>query len=552
MLNRFLDDLKPLVVEQPDRRVPLNPDDCVDHPDPFDEFRLKWKAGNLNFQYILDRTDGLLRELASSPPPKYQKLLLQDLPPELIHHIMRLADTRHARALGSVSRYFRGFAMSHIYTFWSFDLEKYEPRSLLSVDSPDTDLQDEEIEDELPSKDCRDELVDKLDFIMARPDILNNIADLGMFGIRYELAKRAFNSRVGSQESEDYFGPIESRAGLLLQRIHNVERLELGNIYISPSMYRCLRTFNRLTSLSVFSSQLAVNEEYVQCPSILNACIGLFAGGLVLWPLLATWPNLRVLNVMSTDSLDLIGAINRTAHNPFHTLERLALDDAEPEDVRFFTTWMWDTPSLKLTHFWLNAGISGILPSVTRDVLPTLSLAPLQVLVLEGILHAEPRLLDDIAHALPNLRALTLLYRTAPGTKTTRSTIARWPYTSWEYASQLQGFRQLEFFGWNFHLDPNERAFHRTLQLFETGFSLNWKEMGKEESLADHDSIARALAAYCPTLEYVVFHKAADYRIRRMPNGSIVVNGEYSEREMYKHSRAEYFPLRWKCWQVTK
>ncbi|KAJ3489476.1 hypothetical protein NLI96_g2108 [Meripilus lineatus] len=541
-LNQLLDDLKPLVAQQPARKVPWDlddsdiDDDCVDHPDLFDKFRVKWKAGNLSLEYILSRTNGPLHRIASSPPPIYQKLLLQDLPPELIHHIMQLADVREARLLGSVSKYFR---------FWSFDLKKYEPRSLLSMDSSD----------EIPTKDCRDELVDKLDYIIARPDILNNIAGLSMFGVRYEIAQHAFHARAaGRQQYLDFFSPIESRAGLLLQRIHKVERLRLCHIYISPSIYRGLRTCNRLTSISVFSCQpeLPDNEEYIQCPSVLNARIGL--EDLPLWPLLATWPNLRFLNITSLDTLGPmgLGANNRTTYNPFPTLERLSLEHVEPGSVRFFTAWMRDTPSLKLTHFWLNAGISGILPWLTEDILSTLSFAPLQVLVLEGILHAEPRLLDDIARALPKLRALTLLYRTAPRIKPSRNTITRWPYKSWEYASHFQGFRQLEFFGWNFHLDPNERAFHRTLQLFETGFSQSWKEMENEKSLADWNSIAKALAAYCPTLKYVVFHKDAECGIGRKRNGGIFITRPILASALYQNLKAEYFPSGSRGWEIRK
>ena len=145
--NRFLADLMPLTVGQLARREPLGLDDCVDHPDLFEEFRVKWRAGDLTLQYILPRTstssppgfvsstsniisDGLLRQLALNPTPIFQKMLLRDLPPELIHHIMQLAGTHDARVLGSASRYFRGFAMSYIYRVRSL------PVSLCAVDSP--------------------------------------------------------------------------------------------------------------------------------------------------------------------------------------------------------------------------------------------------------------------------------------------------------------------------------------------------------------------------------------------------------------------------------
>ena len=173
--------------------------------------------------------------------------------------------------------------------------------------------------------------MDELDYFIARPDILNNIVGLSMFGVRYEAAQEAFRLRAGYQEYGDFFGPIESRARLLLQRIHNVKRLELGHIYISPSIYRRLQTFN-LESISVFNAnqpELPGNKRYVQCPSILNASIGL--EHLALWPLIETWPNLRFLGVVSVDTIDHIGlgANNRTTHNPFSTLERLVLDDVE-------------------------------------------------------------------------------------------------------------------------------------------------------------------------------------------------------------------------------
>lgn len=47
--------------------------------------------------------------------PQFQKLVLPDLPPEIVARIMELGDTQSARRLGITSRYFRDVAGRYAY-----------------------------------------------------------------------------------------------------------------------------------------------------------------------------------------------------------------------------------------------------------------------------------------------------------------------------------------------------------------------------------------------------------------------------------------------------
>lgn len=65
-------------------------------------------------------TADVLEHLSQHPKPVFQKLLLQDLPTELIHHIMLAADLDGSRLLGSTSKYFRAIALSYVYKVSAF------------------------------------------------------------------------------------------------------------------------------------------------------------------------------------------------------------------------------------------------------------------------------------------------------------------------------------------------------------------------------------------------------------------------------------------------
>lgn len=95
-----------------------------------------------------------------------------------------------------------------------------------------------------------------------------------------------------------------------------------------------------------------------------------------------------------------------------------------------------------------------------------------------------------------------------------------------------------------------EIAFHQTIRFFEEGFPEGWRSLDEEEYLADWNSIARVLAVYCPTLEYVFFREGPECRISRTESGSIVVTGGEERPFSGYTSKKEYFPLLSSAWRI--
>lgn len=106
----------------------------MDRPELLEKFHRDWRTTALSLPMIFAYTsrsltlvsvsfqvqasfllEKLLEYLSDHPMPIFQKLRLQDFPPELIHHIMKVADMDVARSLGSASKYFKEVASSYIY-----------------------------------------------------------------------------------------------------------------------------------------------------------------------------------------------------------------------------------------------------------------------------------------------------------------------------------------------------------------------------------------------------------------------------------------------------
>lgn len=398
-------------------------------------------------------------------------------------------------------------------------------------------------------------LLEEIDFVLARPEILNSIHILGLLGMRYGFVRDMLNLDVGSQEYMDLFGHIESRGSLVLERTPNIESINLTNLCLSPDMLQAISASHKLRRLVTSSCQMTRSPNPLQF-SFINATLSFSSPEtLSLWALVESCPNLRFLHILPSDEVTSIGpdAEIRERYNPFTSLERLILTRFEHLDILFFVQWLREAPILMLTHFWLEGGRSGIFPLHTVNLLLALHTAPLQVLILDGLHQAEPSLLEQIAALFPYLRGLTLFYRDSSRQTRTRS-VVRWPHASWEYAPYFRGFHRLEFFCWNFEVHIMEMAFHRTLQLFEEDFSRDSWELEDEESLADWNSVARVLAVNCPTLKYVLFSACPECVISRTPSGGIVVTG--GEREPGRkwgrqHMPDEYLPLWESDWEVV-
>lgn len=397
--------------------------------------------------------------------------------------------------------------------------------------------------------------MERLDFVISRPDILEMFKYVMMLGWRYTHARAQLGFEAGSQECKDLFGSIESRVSLLLRRTPNLKTFALNYLPVSNEIFEALESSRNLLWISVFPSQTTIDTtaRLPLLPSVVNASLT-FASDevLSLWVILEAFPNLRFLQIHFFDDLTGIepGVDIVARFNPFTSLKRIILERADPFDIQFLAQWIQESPSLDLTHFWIEGGRYGIYSPEIELLLPALGPAPLQVLVLDGLHQVEPSLLDEIAEVFPNLRALTLLYRQSE--RQTKTGVSTWPYASWEYSPHFRGFQQLKFFCWNFNVEIMEMTFHQTLRLFE-GVPEEQRMLEDGESLADWNSIARVLAVYCPTLEYVAFHSGGpECTIRRTSSGGIAVTGGDVSTMFGPRLSEKDFPLSSSAWKILE
>ena len=92
---------------------------------------------------------------------------------------------------------------------------------------------------------ARDTLLDELDFVISRPDILKLIVDITMFGRRYDYAKSKLEIETGSPQYMELFSPIQPRIDLILHTQQRSTR-PLHIILIEASLLRRRKTSQTL------------------------------------------------------------------------------------------------------------------------------------------------------------------------------------------------------------------------------------------------------------------------------------------------------------------
>lgn len=400
---------------------------------------------------------------------------------------------------------------------------------------------------EAQARHARDILVEELDFVLSHPEITSSLLRVGMFGLRYADAYDRLDFAVNSQEYLDFFGPIHTRVNDLLHKAKNIGSLFLGHFPIPEDVASAAMSLHSLRAIVVSCCELLGDGSLPQCPTILNASLIVGPTHISSWKFLKSLVDLRFLRIRCSSGERGMGpGIEfRGECNPFRALERLVLERMEWEDRDEITLWLQAAPALRLTHFKVEAGDSGIDEGESAQLLLALSASPLQVLILDGLQYVGLDVFERIANFFPNITSLSLIYRESSRQVRTRCTM--WPLPSWKYAPVLQLFHHLEFFGWNFGMDEMEWSFSPTLQLFEEGFPEDWWELPQMKSLADWGSIARVLAAYCPTLRYVIFLPFSQYcAVSRSPSGRIIVSSEQAHTYDYGDS----YPLEASQWEV--
>ncbi|KAI0789865.1 hypothetical protein C8Q75DRAFT_806526 [Abortiporus biennis] len=489
------------------------------------EFNNVWRLTySCSLDMVLRHTCEVLSFLEINPEPKFQKQLLDQLPPELIHVIMGQADIQDVRRLSAVSRTFHQISLSYVYKHitvsWSIHLEQSDEEITTVVHRALQDAQQTHRR--------------HIEFFLSRPDILRTIDDIH-FDTNWDWGRFYEVGIDNERKFQASFSPIMSQINTLLRGATAVTHVKMSRLFLSESLVSALQSLPKLLSIEIISCRLPPLKDLPQVDSVQNVYLCITdRTQLRQWRLIPAFINLRNLVVHGSNFTALMPPARfRIAHNPFNTLERLVVSNCQRDDIFVMSSWILAISSSNhphLTHLEIVAGPLGITVTDIQLLLRALSGSPMQVLILYGIRYAQLDLLEAIAATFPDLIGLTLSYRHGiPRVSGEPDTL--WPRPLWEYAERLALFHSLKFFQWNQTVNFVEYS-TGSLPYFESNFSVD--SSGDTTSLEDDqfmdwDVDVKTMAAYCPTLKYVAYLSrgpgtSVEYDISRTPEGHILIS----------------------------
>ncbi|KAK1220604.1 hypothetical protein PQX77_016627 [Marasmius sp. AFHP31] len=524
----------------------------------WEEFRLKWKVPRSIDYGGLQMWMGYPLKAArdAGNVPKFQKLLLTDLPSELIDHIFSLGTLRQARLLASTCKLLKEIGVSYLYHTRTLNLH-----GILSLRLTQH-LELEDLDLGVFTKEQSEAMVRQAAFLLSRPDLTDAIQNLNIAdGWKQDFHLYKIPDLGTYAYGQTIYHPINASLNAVLSSCQSLTHLTIcywaitSDWLITISQLRNLHTLNlrfaRIQDPTVEAD--IIHGRVPLSPHILNVwwCEGeeweyplREPSGEGLWYLLILFPNLLTFGhdgIQNEVWLPCHSIQERCCHL-WQSLRRLNLNVCSllvPE----LTTWASDSrlrasAACMLTHLKLHT----IYPVSESDILPLLEViatAPLEVLVLEGIKEGSLALFQHIATLFPDLLGLTIIRRENVLQRETK--MSRWPHQCWEYALQLQNFRRLKYFGWNYYVPLHDISPVVLLELEELAAreargesdgneSFDFDCLDGRESVYFHDtgSIALPLAAHCPTLEIMGLETGycAQYSVSR-ESGGITINGRY-------------------------
>ncbi|KDQ63368.1 hypothetical protein JAAARDRAFT_53592 [Jaapia argillacea MUCL 33604] len=515
-------------------------DFVITPPELLSDFCTKWRVAPTRYSRLYKETELVIKTLRDYPTPKMQQLVLTDLPPELLDLIMSHASQSKAQLLGSTCRSLRTISLRFIYKFRSLALE-FNPKGV-TVENRVQYLT------ALAQK-SRERLMVITESLLSRPDILQNTSEL-VSNNDWHMDDRDVIEEILIPDV--FYTPITERLADVISACNNLTHVSLSSWTIDQRMLFALTSLSHLHTLTVSRCSVDIPVEHLSLDlfppshSVVNLEIRLRPYVLDYpqsWPLIPFFPSARclVMSEITESRFELPRHDFIRDHIPLCNLTRLQLEGLD--DGHLLGDWLRvasrSGEGLRLTHFKLRAGY-GMDSDEVFDLIDSLSKAPLQVLVLEGLDYVEFDLFDRIGAEFPSLIALTIIHRHSDRQRETNECL--WPHAYWEYASRLQAFPRLEHLGLNFlfdwlHGSPN------ALLLAENDFPEEmWMQFAEDEYIPMNNSIPRAFGAYCPTLKTFSYEAKRGcsplFKIWREADGSMgVTDDETALKEMFRHSK---------------
>ena len=175
----------------------------------------------------------------------------------------------------------------------------------------------------------RDRLLDRLDLVLGRQDIINGLRDVAMLGPGYGAATEELQRVIGDQDYLATIAPVRRRVIELFKRATNLRRLTLSHFGLFKQELQALLSLGHLHTLKIDSCDYNGGQLYPLYSSVKNFhfVISDFAY-ISTWFLLRDFPDIRLLTIdgrnFTTIFPELEGDDDDFEFITFRSLERLA------------------------------------------------------------------------------------------------------------------------------------------------------------------------------------------------------------------------------------
>ena len=402
-----------------------------------------------------------------------------------------------------------------------------------------------------------------VDIMLGRPDLCAHLQDLYLMDdwtpSQFEDIADEFDPRTEA----DLYNPISDAFALVLMSSRNLMTVTLSGLTFSFDLVRNMCQIPSIHSLRLischfrFEDRLPLRESGLSC-SAYN--LQLTVSSQSIWLiLLVQFPNLRTFGVRNQDERDVILPLPVvwSKCTLFHSMQRLSLSSIHNASTPLLPSVLVSQPGgfIHLTHFKLYVR-AGVPDTIILDMLHALRIAPLEVLVLEGIAQGNLAIIDHIAEHFPQLLGLTLLRQEDEHQH--EGKLAAWPHFSWEFASRFSAFERLQHFGCNFQTNRLERPLNSMIPC-EDGlleptsiFTKIYNVESDQDNLHFEDNqncLLLPFASHCKTLRtFVILSRSGSpeaHRISRGSDGAIIIKRSTSLSAWNQWNIDEWNPFHW-------
>ncbi|KAI5887066.1 uncharacterized protein SCHCODRAFT_02640649 [Schizophyllum commune H4-8] len=548
-----------------------------DPPTLWDDLAKKWGLRSMmdfhKFELMIG--DYLHSVGAPDPQPKFQQLLLLDLPAEILDYIMHLSSLEDLRTWSSVCKLLRDHALKYVYERHDYKLDSYALDYAALQTIPRGEGYQERVNEYM--KDValtqRNNLVHRMSRVLQRDDILSRIRTLTFVET---WSSPDILARIGCPYP-DYIAPI---IPLLFDHLRSSSTTEL--IYMTRLLYRCVweaiadsKTL-RTARLTVVRSSDDV--QWAIAPNLINLDLRMLQDAdddeSHLWDLVALCPSLLFLYLSGVHKVGtpLPSAVfNPQPGNVMTHIRRLRLGDIWADSLEDLIVAIEAAGPVPLTHLSISTAQSHIKRDLALRLVRSFIRAPdLRVLAISNLQYAHPDLFALLAECAPSLQAIALEYY--PSIWHSSGASSPWPCPLYEYAPHLVAFPHLE------HLAMNVKVmdFPYTTYFFprlEDGYEgaeeadsdarIQWAsgsaDPEEDPEEIDHcfdgpaKSVVRLFAAYNRTLQTVFFERIqfagifGGWAIDRDEGGKVTIRDRLTstERERSHLSATALFAPNW-------